>query len=243
MVLTFLSTPYRLDNIYLGSEYNNSEVLEALSLYQTNYYISDNSALTIAKALKEGKVVAYFNGRMEYGPRALGNRSIFVSAKDPAINQTLNEKLQRSEFMPFAPIVLKEKESNYFLDLDSKHNCTRFMTIATNVTSKALKDIPAAVHVDGTARFQSLTKEQNPVIYEMLKIYYELTGVPAVINTSFNMHEEPIVESPQDAIKCFQKGHLDMLVIGNYVLEREQEKTSEINKTQIDLINTLARCT
>lgn len=230
--------PYKLENAYLGTDYSQEDILKALSLNQSSYSITNDAALTIAKALKEGKVVAYFNGQMEYGPRALGNRSIFVSAHNPTINQTLNERLQRSEFMPFAPIVLKERESDYFLDLESKHNCTRFMTIATNVTSKALKDIPAAVHIDGTARFQSLTKEQNPVIYEMLKIYYELTGVPAVINTSFNMHEEPIVESPQDAIKCFQMGHLDMLVLGNCVLERGNSLTEFKSVLEKELLKT-----
>ena len=238
MQMNFSVAPYELENAYLGPQYSKDDILEALNFYQSDYYTSSNPALTMAKAIKEGKVVAYFNGQMEYGPRALGHRSIFVSAKDPSINQSLNERLGRSEFMPFAPIVLKEKENDYFLNLDSKHKCTRFMTITTNVTSKALKDIGAAVHIDGTARFQSITKEQNPVVHEMLKIHNELTGVPAVINTSFNMHEEPIVESPKDAIECFQRGHLDMLVLGNYVLERKEVYTEKqgITKNR-DVIN------
>ncbi len=223
----FPLTTSKLENVYLGPEYTDKDILNALESYEGDYYASTNIPLTIAKALNDGKVVAYYNGAMEYGPRALGHRSIFVSAKDPSINQTLNLRLQRSEFMPFAPIVLKEYENNYFLNLDPKHNCTKFMTITMPVTESALKDIPAAVHVDGTARFQSITKEQNPVIYNMLVNYYLITGIPAVINTSFNMHEEPIVESPKQAIECFKKGHLDMLVIGNYVLEKEEANTED----------------
>ncbi len=229
--------PYELESAYLGTEYNDIDIENALNLHTNNYYQTESPALKIAKALSEGKVVAYFNGSMEYGPRALGNRSIFVSAKDSKINKTLNEKLQRSEFMPFAPIVLKEKENDYFLGLNSKQNCTKFMTITCKVTTKAFKDIPAAIHVDGTARFQSITKNQNPVVYEMLKIYSELTGVPAVINTSFNMHEEPIVESPKQAIECFNKGHLDMLVIGNYVLENKGHNIRNISAVNRDLIH------
>ena len=229
--------PYKLENAYLGLSYTNKEILDALSFHQANYHITNNPALTMAKALHDNKVVAYYNGAMEYGPRALGHRSIFVSAKDPTINQTLNTKLERSEFMPFAPIVLKENENDYFLNLDSKHNCTKFMTITTQITKKALIDIPAAVHIDGTARFQSITKEQNPVIHEMLTIYHAMTGVPAVINTSFNMHEEPIVESPENAIECFQKGHLDMLVLGNYVLENKQMSTiDKKEETELTLV-------
>lgn len=233
--LKFLLRPHHLENVYWGPLYSEQEILNVIKNYKVNYSVSNNTALEIAKALSKGKVVAYYNGAMEYGPRALGNRSIFVNAKDPTINQTLNQRLQRSEFMPFAPIVLKERENDYFLNLEKKHNCTRFMTITTQVTKKALEDIPAAVHVDGTARFQSITKEQNPVIHEMLNIYYTLTGVPAIINTSFNMHEEPIVESPEQAIECFQKGHLDMLVLGNYILENAK---SEIpNKTLRDEVS------
>lgn len=220
-MLNYPVQPYELNNVYLGTKYNEKDILHALKLKQIDFSLSADPAFEIARAIKNGKVVAYFNNAMEYGPRALGNRSIFVSAKDPSINQWLNAKLQRSDFMPFAPIILKENESDYFLDIEKKQKCTRFMTITSNVTQKAIKDIPAAIHVDGTARYQAITKEQNPTIYKMLKIHNAITGVPAVINTSFNMHEEPIVESPADAIESFLKGHLDMLVLGNYVIDRK----------------------
>ena len=213
--------PYEFEDVYLGCSYSQEEIMRALNCQRADYYKSENPSLIMAKAISEGKIVAYYSGAMEYGPRALGHRSIFVSAKDPKINQSLNERLQRSEFMPFAPIILKEKEEEYFLNLNSKHKCTKFMTITTDVTEKALKDISAAVHIDGTARFQTITKEQNPVVHEMLKIHFALTGVPAVINTSFHMHEEPIVESPEQAIKAFQQGQLDMLVLGNFVIENK----------------------
>lgn len=214
--------PKPLENAYLGTVYTNKDILDTLKRLEADFTETHNPAMTMAQAIAEGKVVAYYSGRMEYGPRALGNRSIFVSAKNPSVNNWLNKRLQRSEFMPFAPIVMKEMEDEYFLELDSKHNCNKFMTITCKVKEKALQDIPAAVHIDGTARFQSITRKQNIVVYDMLKHHFELTGVPAVINTSFNMHEEPIVESPEDAIRCFEKGHLDMLVIGDYVLEQKE---------------------
>lgn len=213
--------PYFLENAYLGTQYSNEDILSELNSQNCSYYYSDNISFIMAKAISEGKVVAHFNGAMEYGPRALGNRSIFVSAKDANINQTLNDRLERSEFMPFAPIILKEREDLYFKNIDSKHKCTKFMTVTTDVKEKAKKDIPAAVHIDGTVRFQSITQEQNTIVYKMLQAHEEITGIPAVINTSFNMHEEPIVESPKQAIDCFQRGHLDMLVIGNYILENK----------------------
>ena len=231
--------PYELENAYLGPEYSKDDILRALKSSGVDYSTSENPAKTMAKAIYEGRVVAYYSGKMEYGPRALGHRSIFVSAKDPSINQSLNERLQRSEFMPFAPIILKEKENDYFLDTKSKQKCTRFMTVTSGVTEKAKRDIPAAIHIDGTARFQTITKEQNPVVYEMLKTHEELTGIPIVINTSFNMHEEPIVESPEDAIKCFQQGHLDMLVLENYILERKEtyHQISPPKKIKVLMVN------
>jgi carbamoyltransferase len=225
--------PYFLETAYLGPEYSDEEIMKELETSRCSFYKSENVSSVMAKAISEGKVVAYFNGAMEYGPRALGNRSIFVSAKDPHINQSLNDRLERSEFMPFAPIIMKEKENDYFKNLDSKHKCNRFMTITTDVKEKAKSDIPAAVHIDGTARFQSITKEQNSVVYKMLQIHEELTGVPAVINTSFNMHEEPIVESPKQAIDCFLRGHLDVLVIGNYVAEKIQTDAKDLEKNTL----------
>lgn len=229
--------PYFLKNAYLGPGYSDEEILKELKAQNCTYSKPDDISQIMAKAISEGKVVAHYNGGMEYGPRALGNRSIFVSAKDPYINQSLNEKLERSEFMPFAPIILKDKEDLYFEDIKNKSKCTQFMTITTKVKDKAKKDIPAAVHIDNTARFQSITEEQNPIVYKMLKLHEEITGVPAVINTSFNMHEEPIVESPKQAIDCFQRGHLDMLIIGNYILEN---KLSSKNITENNLVSNKA---
>ncbi len=223
--------PYFLENAYLGPNYSNEEILKDLEDSNCKFIKSDNVSLIMAKAISEGKVVAYFNGAMEYGPRALGNRSLFVSAKDPHINQSLNDRLERSEFMPFAPIIMKEREDLYFKNLENKHKCTNFMTITTNVKDKAISDIPAAVHIDKTARFQSITHSQNPTVHKMLSYHEEITGVPIVINTSFNMHEEPIVENPKQAIDCFQRGHLDMLVLGNYVIENTELIQEEKKET------------
>ena len=238
MKKNFFVIPYLFENAYLGTSYREGDILQAISISKESFYKTENPGVTMAKAISEGKVVAYFSGSMEYGPRALGHRSVFVSAKDPSINQSLNQRLERSEFMPFAPIILKERENDYFANLRSKQKCLPFMTITTGVKDKALKDIPAAVHIDNTARFQSITKEQNPVVYEMLKAHEAITGVPCVINTSFNMHEEPIVECPNDAVDAFKRGNLDMLVMDNFVLENKNCEDT-INRVSAEELNVI----
>jgi carbamoyltransferase len=158
---------------------------------------------------------------MEFGPRALCNRSILVSAKNKNINNQLNKKLNRTEFMPFAPIILKSKVNKYFLDINSKKTCGDFMTSTFRCRKSCSKDFPAAVHVDWTARPQFINKN-NKIIYKILSYYYQLTGSPAIINTSFNMHEEPIICSPKDAIRAFILGKLDYLFIGKYIISKSQ---------------------
>jgi len=170
-----------------------------------------------AQLLAEGKVVARAAGRMEYGPRALGNRTLFASCSDATINQWLNEKLQRTEFMPFAPIIMAEHAHDYFPDWKPEHVAARFMTITYDASDLAKQSIPAAIHVDGTARPQVLRQQDNPEVHALLTAYYDLTGVPALINTSFNMHEEPIVCSAADAVRAFQLGHLDALICADWL--------------------------
>jgi carbamoyltransferase len=169
--------------------------------------------------LAAGKVVARFTGRMEYGPRALGHRSILYHAKEPAVNQWLNQRLGRTEFMPFAPSTLYEhRQANYKL-VDGADYAAQFMTITFDCTESMKRDCPAAVHVDGTARPQLVSAEGSPSFHRLLTEYYKLTGIPSVINTSFNMHEEPIVCSPDDAIRAFLQGNLDVLAIGDFLVD------------------------
>ncbi|MEC8424825.1 MAG: carbamoyltransferase C-terminal domain-containing protein, partial [Myxococcota bacterium] len=174
----------------------------------------------VATLLTEGKVVARFSGRMEWGPRALCQRSVLARANDPSINQWLNDKLQRSEFMPFAPVVRAEDAPRYFQGYESAARAARFMTCCFDVTPLFKEHAPAAVHVDGTARPQFVDAETLPHLHAVLTRLGELTGAPVLINTSFNLHEEPIVCTPSDAVRAFQQARLDGLWMGPYVAER-----------------------
>jgi carbamoyltransferase len=155
---------------------------------------------------------------MEYGPRALGNRSILYHAREPEVNQWLNQRLGRTEFMPFAPATLYEKRADCYRNVDGADYAAQFMTVTFDCTESMKKDSPAAVHVDGTARPQLVTAQSNPSFYRIISEYYRLSGIPSVINTSFNMHEEPIVCTPEDAIRAFLQGNLDYLAIGPFLV-------------------------
>jgi len=210
---------YHLEDVYLGPEYTDDEIKEALDKYGLKYERVDGIERAVAELLANGSIVGRFHGRMEYGPRALGSRSILVQATDANINDSLNKKLKRTEFMPFAPVILMEDASKCFTSIYRKglHAAT-FMTITFDCSNFMKQAMPAAVHVDGTARPQLITKDINPSYYEIVNEYKKLTGIPGIINTSFNMHEEPIVASPDDAIRSFLEGSLDYLAIGNFLV-------------------------
>ncbi len=209
--------PRFLDHVYLGPTITASEAEAALREAGLKAQRPANMAADVAALLADGKVVARAAGCMEYGPRALGNRTLFAACNDPSINQWLNQKLQRTEFMPFAPIIMEEHAKAYFPDWRPEHIAARFMTITYDASALAKKNIPAAIHVDGTARPQVLRQQDNPEVHAILSAYYARTGVPALINTSFNMHEEPIVCTAADAVRAFQLGHLDALICADYL--------------------------
>ena len=186
-----------------------------------------NISKTVATLLAEGNVVMRASGRMEFGPRALGNRSILYKANEKAVNTWLNEKLNRSEFMPFAPATLEDRAQEYYVGLNNSFNAARFMTMTYDCTQKMLEECPAAVHIDNTARPQLVSKEHNPGFHEILQNYLKLTGIPSVINTSFNMHEEPIVCTAKDAIRAFCASGLPWLALGDYIVKNPQEIFSE----------------
>lgn len=199
---------------YFGREYSADLIISALDNFGCNYElyadeVSENS--TVMKVLLEGGVVACFQGASEFGPRALGNRSIIASARNEQINQQLNLKLNRSEFMPFAPIIadflfnLVIKDGNFHIDE------LRHMVLACDASEKMKEEAPAAVHVDGTFRPQFIDHESNPAIFSILKNIWEERGEVCLINTSFNVHEEPIVDSPLDAIRAFLFSGLELL--------------------------------
>jgi len=210
-------TPALLESLYLGPNISSADAAQALDAAGLVHQRVSDMAQRVAELLAAGKVVARAAGKMEYGPRALGNRTVFASCADPAINKWLNDRLQRTEFMPFAPIVIEEHAAQYFPRWKSEHVTARFMTITYDASEIAKQDIPAAIHVDGTARPQVLRERDNPEVYAILKAYHAITGVPALINTSFNMHEEPIVCSASDAVRAFQLGHLDALICADFL--------------------------
>jgi len=213
-----------IPDVYLGPSYRDEEIVEALRKAQLPFHRYDPIEPKIAALIAAGKVVARFNGRMEYGPRALGNRSILYHAQEPEVNQWLNQRLGRTEFMPFAPATLAEYRNECYLNVDGCEHAAEFMTLTFDCTPQMKETSPAAVHVDGTARPQLVTASSNPSFHRILTEYHALTGIPSLINTSFNMHEEPIVCSPDDAIRAFLQGNLDHLAIGSFLVEHPSSR-------------------
>ena len=212
--------PVELEDVYLGPEYSDAILRAAMARGGLRPMRIAGIEHDIARRIAAGQVVAHFDGRMEYGPRALGNRSILYHAKDPGVNTWLNTRLRRTEFMPFAPATLIEEASRYYRNLQGTEHTARFMTITHDCTEAMKEQSPAAVHVDGTARPQLVDPIHSPRFHKILTAYRALTGIPTVINTSFNMHEEPIVCTPDDAVRAFNEGALDVLVLGPYLAER-----------------------
>ncbi len=213
-----------LEHVYLGPEASAAEIERELSRagLALAYGKIDTETLVerAAEAIHAGGVVGWFQGRMEFGPRALGNRSMLARPIDPSINKWLNQRLERTEFMPFAPSALDSAAETLFANYRKSRYTAKFMTITYDVASEWAKRVPAVVHLDGTARPQIVSETQNPRYYRVLKEYEKRTGLPLFVNTSFNMHEEPIVCTPQDAIGSFLQNMVDVLAIGNYEVQR-----------------------
>ena len=207
-----------VDTVYHGPSYTAEDIEKELQSENLQYDKPSNLEEAAGALLAKNHIVARFNGRMEYGPRALGNRSVLYSAHDPQVNLWLNHQLGRTEFMPFAPAVLDSEKYNLFLNCQGCEKTSEFMTITFDCTDEMAEKCPAAVHVDKTARPQFVSERTNESFHKIISAYHELTGVPAVINTSFNMHEEPIVCSPKDAVRAFLLGNIDYLAIGDYLV-------------------------
>jgi carbamoyltransferase len=218
--------PYRLRDVYLGPAFAPHEIRDALEQAGLPFEELRGGRLErrLADLLHEGYIIARFQGRMEFGPRALGNRSILYHAKDQAANDWLNKQLRRSEFMPFAPVTLAEHAHACYEGVAGAEHTAEFMTITFDATRQMREQSPACVHVDGTARPQLVRHDINPSIHETLTHYYELSGIPSIINTSFNMHEEPIICTPTEAVRAFLAAHLDALAIGDYIVINESEE-------------------
>jgi carbamoyltransferase len=209
-----------LQTVHLGNEYSEQAICEAIAVSGLEFvHHRDELEVEIAHKLAAGNVVARFNGRMEYGPRALGNRTILYQPGDPSVNDWLNELLKRTEFMPFAPAVLAEEADKLFVAAEGARDTARFMTITFHCTEWMAERCGGVVHVDNTARPQLVRRADNPAYYRIIDEYRRRTGVPVLINTSFNVHEEPIVRSPEDAIRAFVDSALDYLAIGPFLVK------------------------
>ncbi len=205
------------NNIYVGPSFSNDDIKLYLDTNNIEYKFFEREELleTSAKLITEGNVVGWFQGRMEWGPRALGNRSILADPRLPEMKDVLNEKIKhRESFRPFAPSILEEYVSEYFeLNVPSP-----YMLLVAKV--KKPDKIPAVTHVDGTGRLQSVSKNVNPLYYDLINKFYEKTGVPVIINTSMNVMGEPIVNTPEQAHAMILKTDMDYLVMGNFILSK-----------------------
>jgi carbamoyltransferase len=248
-------TPGRdsMEGAYLGPSYRPDEIESFLRRTGAVYQRLDRDALLarVAEQIANEKVIGWFNGRMEFGPRALGNRSILGDPRSPRMQAQMNIKIKfREGFRPFAPSVLRERVSDYFeLDADSPYMLlvapvAKERQIAMTADSQSLwgieqlnvvrSDIPAITHIDYSARVQTVTHDTNPDYYDLIKAFEDLTGCAVVVNTSFNVRGEPIVCSPADAYRCFMRTHIDTLVLGPFLLEKATQpkwvETSEWQK-------------
>jgi len=211
------STERITDNIYVGPEYSNDEIKSFLDKNKISYDFLEREQLlkNSAKLISEGNIVGWYQGKMEWGPRALGNRSILADPRDEKMKDVLNEKIKhRESFRPFAPSILEDYVSEYF-DMDRP---SPYMLFVAKV--KKPDKIPAVTHIDGTGRLQSVSKEVNPLYYDLINEFYKLTDIPVIINTSMNVMGEPIVNTPEHAYNMILKTDMDYLVMGNYLVRK-----------------------
>ncbi|EFG04990.1 carbamoyltransferase family protein [Streptomyces clavuligerus] len=208
-----------LDTACTGPGYTDEEITAAFAEAGLTARRSPDIALDVARRIAAGQVVGWFQGRMELGPRALGNRSLVADPRDPGIRDTLNRKVKhREDFRPFAPSVLAEHARDWF-ELGHDSESHRFMLYTCPVRPGRAEDIPAVLHIDGTARVQTVTSADNPRYHRLISCFEELTGVPMVLNTSFN-DSEPIVCSPRDALATFAATRIDAVAIGDHIASR-----------------------
>jgi carbamoyltransferase len=208
---------WRMDHAYLGPEYGEAEIEAFLRRAKLSYRRLSDVAEETAVILAEDKIVGWFQGRMEFGPRALGARSILASPLSADMQARLNEIKDREDFRPVAPVVVEEEASAWF----ERAGASPFMLFVHDVVPDKADRIPAVRHVDGTARIQTVNRSQHPLYYDLLRAFQRRTGVPVLVNTSFNTRSEPMVCSPRDAIECFWTSPIDALVIGPFLLEKD----------------------
>jgi len=228
---------------YLGPEYSDLDIMQTARKYQASYILCENIdslCKVTATHLADGNVIGWFQSRMEWGPRALGNRSIIADARSPEMQKKLNLKIKyREGFRPFAPSVLVGDEQEYF---DSAVP-SPYMLLVADVQEKRRKplpegyysmtlrdklyhqrsDIPSVTHIDYSARLQTVHQETNPQYWQLINAFKKLTGYGVIVNTSFNVRGEPIVMTPEDAYKCFMRTEMDYLVLGNFIFDKKEQ--------------------
>jgi carbamoyltransferase len=207
---------FTMTHAYYGPAYSEEQIRRCLDRAKLSYTRPDDLVAETAALLAENQIVGWFQGRMEFGPRALGARSILASPLDPAMKDRLNEIKDREDFRPVAPAVLEEKAAEYF----EPAGPSPFMLFVYRVRPEKADRIPAVRHVDGTARIQTVSRRDAPMFYALLQAFEERTGVPVLVNTSFNTQGRPIVCTPEDALECFFTSPLDALAIGPFLVSK-----------------------
>ncbi|MEI6852715.1 MAG: carbamoyltransferase C-terminal domain-containing protein [Bacteroidota bacterium] len=212
--------PLSITSALLGMEYSDEQIQKVLDDIGVKYHQVVDPALVAVQAIAENKVIGWFQGRMEFGPRALGARSILANPAMKDVKNILNQKIKyRESYRPFCPSVTEEDAKTYFI---GKSSIAPFMNITFGVAESMKNKVPGIVHADGTARIQTVSKNSQPLYHRLLEKLKELTGHAVVVNTSFNTNNEPIVATPYDAVATFYRSGIDVLVIGNFVLEKER---------------------
>ncbi len=209
---------------FYGKSYSKSEILEVLIKQEAKYQLfskPDKLCSAVVEYIIQGKVVGWFQDRFEWGPRALGHRSILADPRNPLMKDIVNSKIKfREPYRPFAPSVLEEEAHNVFEMYGNPDGPSRFMITVYPIRKNWQKRIPAVTHADGSGRLQTVNKQTNPLYYKLINTFYKKTGVPLLLNTSFNLKGEPIVASPSDALQTFAKCDMDILVLGNFVISK-----------------------
>jgi carbamoyltransferase len=217
-----------MDHAYWGPEFSDEAIEKFLKWAKVPYRKIENIEQEAARILADDKIIGWYQGRMEFGPRALGSRSILASPISASMQARLNEVKDREDFRPVAPVVLEEDATEWFEDA----TYSPFMLFVYNVKADKAEKIPAVRHIDGTARIQTVNKLQHERYYNLLKEFKKITGVPVLVNTSFNTLGKPIVNSPRDAVECFWSSPFDALVIGSFLIEKNvwSEREHEANE-------------
>jgi carbamoyltransferase len=219
---------YVMRHVYYGTEYSPSEIRSVLDATGVNYHCLDEAALLTrtAEEIANGQILGWYQGRMEFGPRALGNRSILADPRRKEMKDTLNSRIKyRESFRPFCPSILSESVSEYF----ENDYSSPFMVMAYKIKAHQRERIAAVVHNDGTGRLQTVEKDVNPLYWKLIKRFSEISGVPVLLNTSFN-ENEPIVDTPHQALDCFLRTQMDVLVMGPYLLLKSENEASHANR-------------